>query len=208
MASMLLDLYDEDTIPKRYSHTDTTDDDDVRNTQLMRQILRRCIQDYTGGSRTWGFPTFTLRLVKDSLQSWYGDPAFNQLRPSICDIFSEHHHSPADTGAGNYCKPWHGIDIMVDPVIPVQFNVSQNYPNPLNGATRIEFSIPQPGDCTADIYNILGQRVWTRTLPDMPTGNHYLDLGDKEIGDLASGIYFYRITSNDASIVKRMLILK
>jgi hypothetical protein len=201
VTSMLLDLYDDNNNPKIQS-----DDDNVGQTSFMMPKLMHCIQDYVPANRTWSFPTFTWRLLRDSTRSWYGDSTFKIIRPAICEILTTHHHTPADDKS--YCKPTHGLENETTPAIPMQFTVSQNYPNPFNGGTRIEFSISEPGDCIIEIYNILGQRVWNKTLPEMTAGRHFVSLDNKDIENLASSVYYYKITNNNNSIVKRMLILK
>jgi hypothetical protein len=101
---------------------------------------------------------------------------------------------------------------------PVVFALNQNYPNPFNPVTTIQFVLPQQANVTLKIYNMLGQEV--RTLID----NQLVDDGEQEIdfdaGNLASGVYFYRITAEGISdpdngivgmryvSVKKMLLIK
>jgi len=95
-------------------------------------------------------------------------------------------------------------------MLPAQFTLSQNYPNPFNPYTTIEYSLPVKSRVVLSIYNILGQKV--RTLIDNNQGagcQAVLWDGKTDRGkDVASGIYFYRLQSDEVSITKRMLLLK
>ncbi len=94
--------------------------------------------------------------------------------------------------------------------IPEKFSLSQNYPNPFNARTVINFAIPKAGHVTLDIFNILGQKVATLYNGDHEAG--YMSLvwnaTDNAGNDVASGLYFYRVTAGSEQITKRMLMLK
>jgi len=94
--------------------------------------------------------------------------------------------------------------------IPDKFSLAQNYPNPFNAQTVIDFAIPVSGHVTLDIFNILGQKV--ATLYDANHEAGYLSViwnaTDDAGNDVASGLYFYRVTAGSEQITKRMLMLK
>ncbi len=79
--------------------------------------------------------------------------------------------------------------------IPDKFDLHQNYPNPFNPTTEIKYDLPQPGEVTLTIFNIVGQRV--RTLVDGPKTAGYHSVrwdGKDDFGnEVASGVYVYRI---------------
>ncbi len=103
-----------------------------------------------------------------------------------------------------------------DDEIPTVYALEQNYPNPFNPITTIRIALPEQAFVTLKIYNVLGQEVMT--LLD----NEMLDAGRQDVelnaSDLASGIYFYRITAqgmdengistSNFHSVKKMLLLK
>ncbi len=101
------------------------------------------------------------------------------------------------------------------PVLPVNFELYQNRPNPFNPTTTIDFYI-EGGDLSSDeqvsldIFNILGQRV--KTLLDGPlTPGQYSVIwdGTDEYGEhAASGIYLYRLRVGNADQTKKMMLLK
>ncbi len=94
--------------------------------------------------------------------------------------------------------------------LPTSYSLEQNVPNPFNPETQIDFAIPKSGHVHIDIYNTLGQKV--KTLVDEP-----LSVGSKRVSwdgtddrgkQVASGVYFYRMSVNDFSATKKMLLLK
>jgi flagellar hook assembly protein FlgD len=111
--------------------------------------------------------------------------------------------------------------------IPVSYRLSQNYPNPFNSSTTIQYAIPSREQraegkekglnselyalrATLKIYNILGQEV--RTLVDAVQDPGYYSVtweGRDERGqEVSTGVYFCRITVNDFSETKTLLMLK
>ncbi len=95
-------------------------------------------------------------------------------------------------------------------LLPLTYELEQNYPNPFNPTTHIAFALPEPGKTSLAIYNILGQRVKTLINKEMPAGRYDVAWnGDNESGgQVASGVYFYRISHNSFSSFKKMLLLK
>ncbi|MGB2990628.1 MAG: T9SS type A sorting domain-containing protein, partial [Candidatus Zixiibacteriota bacterium] len=93
------------------------------------------------------------------------------------------------------------------------FRLSQNFPNPFNPTTSIQFSVPgggNPAHTTLRIYNVLGRKV--RTLVDelRNPGNHrsVWDGKDDKAGDVSSGIYFYVLEVDDFRETKKMTLMK
>ncbi|RKY97700.1 MAG: hypothetical protein DRQ13_04390, partial [Ignavibacteriae bacterium] len=93
-----------------------------------------------------------------------------------------------------------------DEILIKHYRVSQNYPNPFNPYTRIDYTLPEGGNVTFRIYNILGQVVQT-ILNSIynPAGKHSVMI---DATNLPSGIYFYWFQVNDFSRVKKMILLK
>jgi hypothetical protein len=94
--------------------------------------------------------------------------------------------------------------------VPTSFSVSQNYPNPFNPATRFRFDLPRASHVQIEVFNILGQRVKTLVDERRKAGSHVVNWdGKDERGlEVSSGIYFYRMTADDFSDIKKMLLLK
>ncbi len=100
--------------------------------------------------------------------------------------------------------PLTGIE-RVDNTIPDNFTLSQNYPNPFNPSTLINYSIPSPGIVTLKVFDMLGREVATLVNEQQPAGNYKVSF---DASQLASGVYFYRITANKFVSTKKMLLLK
>ncbi|MEA3500107.1 MAG: YCF48-related protein [Candidatus Marinimicrobia bacterium] len=94
--------------------------------------------------------------------------------------------------------------------VPETFKVHQNYPNPFNPTTKIGFDLPKATDVTISIYNVLGQKVTTLVNSHFNAGfynahwNATNDLGQ----NVATGIYIYKVQTNENVSVKRMVYLK
>jgi photosystem II stability/assembly factor-like uncharacterized protein len=91
------------------------------------------------------------------------------------------------------------------------YALDQNYPNPFNPSTTIHFTIPQRTERTQlVIFDIAGRQVWSKTLNDMPTGNHEIVWEGKtsDGAPASSGVYIYRLSAGNFSAAKRMLMIK
>ena len=88
--------------------------------------------------------------------------------------------------------------------IPGNFELSQNYPNPFNPTTKIAFQLPEDSKVAIRIYNVLGQLVYTLLEENMSAGSY-----EKEFNasSLQSGVYFYRLETDNFSDVKKMVLL-
>ena len=85
-----------------------------------------------------------------------------------------------------------------------------NYPNPFNPSTFINFNLATEGLVTIDIFDIRGSKVTTLIDAVFPQGNHQIlwNSVDDYGRDVSSGIYFYRMKTDEYVAVKRMLLLK
>jgi flagellar hook assembly protein FlgD len=94
--------------------------------------------------------------------------------------------------------------------LPATMTLSQNYPNPVNSETMIDFTIANPGTVTLEISNILGQRVYIWSEYVSQSGQIRLRWdGKTESGiEAPSGVYFYRLLSGESNLVKRMILLR
>jgi len=94
--------------------------------------------------------------------------------------------------------------------IPEGYNLENNYPNPFNPTTTINYSIPKGGNVRLEIYNSLGEIVNIIQDSYQDAGNHSIMWTGKDSNgnSLSSGIYIYRLISNDFVQVKKMTFLK
>ena len=96
------------------------------------------------------------------------------------------------------------------PIIPVNFALSQNYPNPFNGTTTINFALESASFVKIDVFNQVGHRVAVLEERHFVAGNHSTAWDGRSIDgqDVASGVYFYRLTAGDYAETRRMLFVK
>ncbi len=89
--------------------------------------------------------------------------------------------------------------------LPDKFSLFQNYPNPFNPTTTIEFNLPSRSVVHFEVINMLGQVVDARSLGNLPAGLHEIEY---DATRLASGVYFYRLVSDNNSLSRKMILLK
>lgn len=89
--------------------------------------------------------------------------------------------------------------------LPTFLSLYQNYPNPFNPTTKIKFGLPESGFTKLIVYDALGREVTTILKSEMSAGYHEVDFN---ASNLSSGIYFYRIQTNNFTDIKKMLLIK
>ena len=90
------------------------------------------------------------------------------------------------------------------------FHLNSNYPNPFNSETTISFLIPKISKVEISIYNIKGQKIKTLVNENLQRGHHkILWNGKNENGEtVSSGIYFYKMETDNFSEIKKCILLK
>ncbi|MDP8231536.1 MAG: T9SS type A sorting domain-containing protein [Candidatus Zophobacter franzmannii] len=88
--------------------------------------------------------------------------------------------------------------------------VSQNYPNPFNPSTTFSFGLSKESHVLVEIYNIRGQRVITLADQSYSKGEHTIqwDSTNNSAKPLASGVYFYRVRTNDCVTTEKCILMK
>lgn len=100
-------------------------------------------------------------------------------------------------------------------IYPKSFSLSQNYPNPFNAGTKIKYTIPNnylPSPYQGEgvrvrliVYDILGRKLKTLVNEPKAPGTYEVTFNASQ---LASGVYFYRLTAGDFVQTKKMMVLK
>ncbi len=88
---------------------------------------------------------------------------------------------------------------------PQKFELMQNYPNPANPSTTIQYALPSEGFTTLKVYNAVGKEVRTLTNIAQPAGRYRVHF---DATGLPSGIYFYQLRSGKFTETKKMILLK
>jgi hypothetical protein len=85
------------------------------------------------------------------------------------------------------------------------FSLYQNFPNPFNPVTTINYSIAKEGNVKLTVYNALGSKVIAIVNEHKPAGSYSVQFN---AGNLPSGIYMYRLESGNYSASKKFILLK
>jgi hypothetical protein len=94
-------------------------------------------------------------------------------------------------------------------LLPAVTELRNNYPNPFNPETTIEYSLKEPGNICLEIYNIRGQKVRTLVNEFREAGYHSVIWSGRDFNGnrVSSGIYLYRLNVNEKTVASRKMIL-
>lgn len=90
---------------------------------------------------------------------------------------------------------------------PLNFRLNNNYPNPFNPETIIEFAIPSLTNVSLKVYDLLGNEITTMVNESRVPGN-YIEKFDSARFDLTSGVYLYTLQTDSGIITKKMVLVK
>jgi hypothetical protein len=135
----------------------------------------------------------------------------------FCDIEKKNGYITF-ANTGYFDSSWDGYDIIVanlaniitdieykENLIPSDYSLNQNFPNPFNPSTTIEFSLPKSEFVELKVYNILGKEVSTLVSNKLNQGNHTYQFDGN---NLASGVYYYQLVAGQYREVKKMILLR
>ncbi len=128
----------------------------------------------------WGVNMNRIRFISDTLAYAVGKTVYKYTREPI------------------------GIQ-QISTEIPEAFTLHQNYPNPFNPTTKIKFEIPKSSFVTIKIYNALGKEITTLANENLNAGIYSVSW---DASAYSSGIYFYKIITNEYSESKKMVLIK
>ncbi|CAF3743552.1 unnamed protein product [Rotaria sp. Silwood1] len=104
---------------------------------------------------------------------------------------------------GNY--KYYDLIAQVSIGVPSKYLIEQNYPNPFNPATTINYEIPNSNFVSLKVYDNTGRIVANLVNEIQPGGFYSVKFN---AANLASGIYFYKITAGDFNAVKKLMLVK
>lgn len=90
-------------------------------------------------------------------------------------------------------------------IFPLEYSLSQNFPNPFNPITQIHYAIPEKGFVSLKVYDILGKEVAALVSEEKEPGFYTVDFNGNE---LSSGLYVYRIQAGNFIQSKKMILMK
>jgi hypothetical protein len=172
--------------------------------------------------------TFTLELTGPDFNGFL----YNYARSSAGELVQEDGSQQdcrvrfiAQNGARNFVSPfampqdvwtngekpeeeapagWTSVEEIPNSLVNT-FTLDQNYPNPFNPSTKIRFNLPQAGNVNLSIYNLLGEKVAEVMNQEMTSGTFEVTFDGS---NLSSGIYFYKINTNNYTATKKMILMK
>jgi len=90
--------------------------------------------------------------------------------------------------------------------VPTQIELNQNFPNPFNPSTQIQFSLPSTQEVTLKVYDIMGREVATLlNNARQSAGSHSITFDASRV---SSGVYFYRLSTQNSSLTRKMTLIK
>jgi regulation of enolase protein 1 (concanavalin A-like superfamily) len=117
-------------------------------------------------------------------------------------------HNPGGWGPFSEVRPFMTsslVSVESERALPTTISLSQNFPNPFNPSTQIEFGLPKEGHVLLEVYNILGERVATLVDENMTIGYHTVRF---DASSLSSGLYIYRMAAGSTTLVHKMMLVK
>lgn len=111
-----------------------------------------------------------------------------------------------DRGASEY----RFASVKTTSALPATFRLEQNWPNPFNPTTSIQYALPAAGWVRLAIYNVLGNEVRILVDGNSVAGSYTVNWDGRSNSNdvLPSGVYFYRLTTGSHQETKKMLLLK
>jgi len=98
-----------------------------------------------------------------------------------------------------------GVSTQIAGTVPTEFMLEQNFPNPFNPTTTIQFNIPKQSLVSLKVYDVIGREVSVLAEGVHSTGVYSVQF---DASSLSSGVYYYKLTAGSFSSIKKMLILK
>ena len=97
-----------------------------------------------------------------------------------------------------------------DILTPKDFKLHDNYPNPFNPVTQIRFDLPNTSNVDLVIYNMLGQKIKSFNMQNVPAGYHGITWNaTNDFGvAVSAGVYLYQIQTQEFIKTKKMILLK
>ena len=98
--------------------------------------------------------------------------------------------------------------VGINPVgseVPKEFKLSQNYPNPFNPSTKIKFAVPNESNVKISVYDITGRFIATLVNENLKPANYEINFNASAY---SSGVYFYKIETNNFADTKKMVLVK
>ncbi|MBT4575766.1 MAG: T9SS type A sorting domain-containing protein [Candidatus Cloacimonetes bacterium] len=188
--------------------------DDIDDTQFYNKIDDGIINFFMAD---WiGYLYFTDGQIFDTFNEYIGisegeiefDIPANEMWYAMFNIGDNLNNPQNLIGSAKLYE--YNVNSIYNNEIPNSTQLHNNYPNPFNPTTTINYSLNYNSNVTLEVFNIKGQKIKTLENEDKIAGNHSLIWNGKDSDDesVASGVYFYKLVSEEHSFVKKMVLMK
>jgi len=137
------------------------------------------------------FDLFGGVIINDTM---YGNSSINITNNAINKLFMRVNYASGSIGIKS-----------ISQIIPDNFILYQNYPNPFNPTTKIRFSLPENSFAILIVYDMLGREVEKLVNEQLGAGTYEAEWN---AGKFSSGVYFYKLITNEFVETKRMILMK
>ena len=184
----------------------------VSNTTIAKDSIRLFYS--TNGGATFTSLSMTLTDIVDSSKNAGKYTAIipKQVAGSKVKFYAtavDAAHKPYTTPYGAPASLYdftYGLSNITITPVPTTFGLYQNFPNPFNPSTNIQYSLEHSGFTTLKVYDVLGREI--TTLVNEFEGPGLKPFVTFDASNLSSGMYFYRLQSGNYSAVKKMVVKK
>ncbi len=168
------------------------------------------------GAHAWGYDFVEYGVSLDCFRKYWAAQGKDYLKPGDTIGIAAFIETPIDdwgvdvSPRGEITLAPSGVSMYSGANVPEQFVLENNYPNPFNPETKIEYYVPHRSRVKLTVYNALGQKIKTLVDSHVSRGRHSVVWdGTDELGNqVSSGVYIYALESGNTKLTKRMTLLK
>jgi photosystem II stability/assembly factor-like uncharacterized protein len=158
----------------------------------------------TDAGTSWHEDTYLSGLTTRDIVSISGADSNTAIALTVNDFNGDSQGADTTFFLSVSSEPFVGVDDEENLTLS-EFRLEQNYPNPFNPSTRIEYKILHPGFVSLKVYDMLGNEITTLVNEEKNAGKYEISF---DASGLTSGIYFYKLITNNFSETKKLVLMK
>ncbi len=163
---------------------------------------------YSTSGASGPYNTIATGEANDGVYAWTVPNAPSRDAYVKVTAFDAATNSGTDFSSGAFTIADSSVVTSVGEDIPIRAQLAQNYPNPFGGTTTFSFSLSEASDARLEVYDLNGRRMATVVDMQMGPGSHQVRWSPQaSASEMASGIYFYRLTLNGTTRLTRRMVL-
>ncbi|HDG68003.1 MAG TPA: T9SS type A sorting domain-containing protein, partial [candidate division Zixibacteria bacterium] len=146
----------------------------------------------------------------NQIYAGYTFQLYDPVTGEYVDMRSTDHYSFIYDGSRTLYIYVSATVLSAEDKVPTAFALLQNTPNPFNASTEIQFALPTDGKVTLEVLDMSGRVVRTLVDGEMGAGFHRVvwDGKDKSGHEVSSGVYFYRLKTDNLTQTRKMILVK